>query len=168
MGSKTAAQRLLKLYGVRGAPEYDAARAADLYVTLIARSDPVAIPELLAELTRRNPALAVTVDLRLDLDTLYQKAAEAGSPAAMREYARRLGEAAVKPAQVQAATGWLIRASQAGDAKAMVLLAQDYALGVGVAPSIALAHRWLQRAADAGDQDAVDLIKLMVMQDASN
>ena len=86
----------------------------------------------------------------------------------MREYARRLGEAAVKPAQVQAATGWLIRASQAGDAKAMVLLAQDYALGVGVAPSIALAHRWLQRAADAGDQDAVDLIKLMVMQDASN
>ncbi len=168
LGSKTAAQRLLKLYGVRGAPEYDAARAADLYVTLIARSDPVAIPELLAELTRRNPALAVTVDLRLDLDTLYQKAAEAGSPAAMREYARRLGEAAVKPAQVQAATGWLIRASQAGDAKAMVLLAQDYALGVGVAPSIALAHRWLQRAADAGDQDAVDLIKLMVMQDASN
>ena len=168
LGSKTAVQRLLKLYGVRGAPDYDAARAADLYVTLIARSDPVAIPELLAELTRRNPALAVTVDLRLDLDTLYQKAAEAGSPAAMREYARRLGEAAVKPAQVQAATGWLIRASQAGDAKAMVLLAQDYALGVGVAPSIALAHRWLQRAADAGDQDAVDLIKLMVMQDASN
>lgn len=168
LGSRTAVQRLLKLYAVRDEPTYDAARAADLYVTLIARSDPVAIPELLAELTRRNPALAVTVDLRLDLDALYQTAAEAGSAAAMREHARRLGEAAANPAQVATATGWLLRASEAGDAKAMVLLAQNYALGLGVPPSIALAHKWLQRAADAGDPKAVELVKGLILQGASN
>lgn len=168
LGSKTAVQRLLKLYGVRGDPSYDAERAADLFVTLIARSDPTDIPELLAELTRRNPALAVTVDMRLDLDALYEKAAEAGSPAAMREHARRLGDAARKPAQIATATDWLIRASEAGDAKAMVLLSQAYSLGVGVEPSLDLAHNWLQRAADAGDSDAMDLVKLLNMQGESN
>ncbi len=168
MGSKTAVQRLLALYAVRGAPDYDAARAADLYVTLIARSDPVGLPDLLAELTRRNPALAVTVGLRLDLDALYQKAAEAGNPAAMREHARRLAEAATKPAERAAATDWLRQAAEAGDAPAMVLLSQSYAFGVGVALSQPLAQRWLQRAAEAGDAGAMDLVTRMATQGVSN
>lgn len=167
LGSKTAVQRLLKLYGVRGDPGYDADRAAELYVTLVARSDPTAIPELLVELTRRNPALAVIVDTRLDLDTLYQKAAEAGSPAAMREHARRLREAADDPTKIAAATGWLVQASEAGDAKAMVLLSQAYSLGVGITPSLDLAQKWLQRAADAGEPTALDLVKLLKTQGES-
>lgn len=168
LGSKTAVQRLLKLYGTRSDPNYDEGKAADLTVTLIDRSDPTVIPDLLAELTRRNPALAVLIDLRLDLDDIYQKAAEAGSPAAMREHARRLGETAIQSDEVAAATNWLIRASEAGDAKAMVQLSQAYALGVGVAPSIDLAHSWLQRAAEAGELGAIDLIKLLNTQAALN
>lgn len=168
LGSKTAVQRLLKLYGVRGEPGYDATRAADLFVTMVERSDPTAIPELLAELTRRNPALAVTVDTRLDLDLLYQQAAEAGNPSAMREHARRLREAAEGADQIAAATGWLVKASEAGDAKAMVLLSQAYSLGVGIAPSLDLAQSWLQRAADAGDPTALDLVKLLQAQGVTN
>jgi TPR repeat protein len=168
MGSKTAVQRLLVIYGVRGQPNYDAARAADLYIKLIDRSDPAVIPDLLAELTRRNPALAVTVDTRIDLDALYQKAAEAGNPSAMREYARRLREAAKRPEEIKAATDWLVRASEAGDAKAMVLLSQAYSLGVGIAPSPELAKQWLQRAADAGDPTALDLVKLLETQGVGN
>lgn len=168
MGSKTAVQRLLKLYGVRGDPNYNEARAADLYVTLIARSDPAGIPDLLAELTRRNPALSVVLDMRLDLDAVYQKAAEAGSPAAMREHARRLSDAAKLPTEVAAASDWLIRAAQAGDAKAMLQLSQAYSLGVGVAPSIDLAQSWLQRAAEAGEPSAIDLIKVLQAQTVAN
>jgi TPR repeat protein len=168
LGNKTAVQRLLKLYGVRGDPGYDATRAASLYATLIARSDPATIPELLAELTRRNPALAVTVSTSLDLDTLYQRAAEAGNPAGMREYARHLREVATTKPEMKAATDWLVRASEAGDAKAMVLLSQAYSLGVGIPPSLDLAHKWLQRAADAGEPTALDLVKLLQTQGASN
>lgn len=168
MGSKTAVQRLLKLYGLRGEPNYNEARAADLYVTLIERSDPAGIPDLLAELTRRNPALAVILDMRLDLDDVYQKAAEAGSPAAIREHARRLGEAAKQPSEVAAASDWLIRAAEAGDATAMLRLSQAYSLGVGVDPSSDLAQTWLQRAAAAGEPTANDLIKLLDAQKGAN
>lgn len=167
-GSKTAVQRLLKIYGVQGDPRYDEERAADLYVALISRSDPTGIPDLLAELTRRNPALAVILDLRLDLDDVYQKAAEAGSPPAMREHARRLRETAKQPVEVAAATDWLIRASEAGDAKAMLQLSQAYSLGVGVKPSVDLAQSWLQRAAEAGEPSAIELIKLLDTQSVAN
>lgn len=168
LGNKTAVQRLVKLYGIRGEPGYDAARAAKLYGALIALSDPATIPQLLAELTRRDPALAVTVSTSLDLDAMYQKAAEAGNPAGMREYARRLREVAQKPEELATATDWLIRASEAGDAKAMVMLSQAYALGVGIPPSLDLAHSWLQRAADAGDPTALDLVNLLHAQGESN
>ncbi len=167
-GSKTAVQRLLKYYGVRGDAQYDATRAADLFVTLVERSDPADIPELLAELTRRNPALAVTVDTRLDLDVVYQTAAEAGNPSAMREHARRLREAAQGPDEIAAATGWLLKASEAGDPKAMVLLSQAYSLGVGIEPSLDLAQVWLHRAAEAGDQTALDIVGLLQTQGESN
>jgi len=168
LGSKTAVQRLLKLYGVQGDPRYDEERAADLYEALISRSDPAGIPDLLAELTRRNPALAVILDLRLDLDDVYQKAAEAGSPPAMREHARRLRETAKLPAEVAAATDWLIRASEAGDAKAMLQLSQAYSLGVGVKPAVDLAQSWLERAAEAGEPSAIELIKLLDTQAVLN
>lgn len=168
LGNKTAVQRLLKLYGVRGDAGYDATRAAGLYVKLISRSDPATIPELLAELTRRNPALAVTISSSLDFDAIYKGAAEAGNPAGMREYARRLREQANTPPEMTAATDWLVRASDAGDAKAMILLSQAYSLGVGIPPSLDLAHKWLQRAADAGEPTALDLVKLLQTQGASN
>ena len=164
MGNKTAIQRLITIYGVRGTPTYDAARAAALYAKLIPRLDPGAVPDLLTELTRRNPALAVTLETNLDFDALYQKAAEAGNPSAMREYARRLRAAATTPQEIKVANDWLIRAAKVGDVKAMVLLSQAYSLGVGIEASPALAKEWLQRAADAGDPTAVGLVKLLDTQ----
>lgn len=164
LGSKTAVQRLLEIYGVKGGQGYDANRAATLYVTLIARSDPASVPNILAALTRQNPALAVMVDTRLDLDDIYLQSAEAGNPAGMREHARRPRATAKTPAKITAATEWLARASNAGDAKAMVLLSQAYSLGVGIPASLELAQMWLQRAADAGENDAADLVQMLENQ----
>ena len=167
LGSKTAVQRLLKIYGLKDDPAYDADRAATLYVALVARSDPASVPTLLAALTRENPALAVIVDTRLDLDKVYRQSAEAGNPAGMREHARRLRATAKSPKEVAAATDWLIRASKAGDAKAMVLLSQAYSLGLGIPPSLDLAQTWLQRAAAAGETDASALVQILENQGAS-
>lgn len=164
LGSKTAVHRLLAIYGSKDDPAYDADRAATLYVALVSRSDPASVPGILATLTRENPALAVRVDTRLDLDKVYRQSAEAGNPAGMREHARRLRATAKTPAEITAATDWLIRASTAGDAKAMILLSQAYSLGLGVAPSIKLAQTWLQRAADAGETDAFDLVHILENQ----
>jgi TPR repeat protein len=163
-GNKTAVQRQIKIFADPALAGYDVAKAAGLYVQLISLEDPAAIPEILAGLTRRNPALAVIVDTKLDLGEIYRAAAEAGNPAAMREHAQRLRSTAQTASQSSAATDWLIRAADSGDAKAMALLSQAYSLGIGIAQSPELAEAWLQRAADAGDAAAKALVDVLSAQ----
>lgn len=151
LGNKTAVQRQIKIFADPALADYAPAKAADLYVQLVALEDPALIPDVLAQLTRRNPALAVIIDTKLDLAQIYRLAAEAGNPAAMREHARRLRSTAQTAGQSAAATDWLVRAADGGDAKAMALLSQAYSLGIGIDPSRELAEVWLLRAADAGD-----------------
>ncbi len=160
MGSRTAVQRLLRIYGNPSQPGYDQARAVTLYTDLVALSAPEELPAVLAELARKDARLRQTVEAKLDLDLIYAEAAEAGNAAAMREHASRLRTVAVTPAEIEASTAWLVKASEGGDAPAMVMLAQAYSMGVGVPASLEDARGWLVEAAKAGDPTAIDMIRL--------
>lgn len=168
MGSRTAVQRLLRLNGNRSSDGYDEARAISLYADLVAFSAADEIPAVLADLARKDAKLQLAVEARLDLDQIYADAAAAGNPAAMREHAIRLRTAAQTGVEVALSTGWLIRASEAGDIKAMVQLAQAYSLGVGVPASLEKARGWLTKAAEAGDATASEMIKLIDVAQGAN
>ena len=86
----------------------------------------------------------------------------------MREHARRLQVAAVNVEDLAVSTGWLIRASEAGDPAAMVLLSQAYSMGVGVTASLDDARGWLIKAAEAGDETAIEMVKLFTVGQGTN
>lgn len=168
LGNRTAVLRLLRIHGNPGISGYNEERAVDLYADLIALSDPSEVPNLLDDVARKNKALRRAVEARLDLDQLYADAAAAGNAAAMREHARRLQVKAISVKDLEASTQWLIRASEGGDAPAMVMLAQAFSLGVGVPVSIENARGWLVKAAAAGDVAAIDMVKLFTVGEGTN
>ncbi|WP_431298986.1 tetratricopeptide repeat protein [Tabrizicola sp. BL-A-41-H6] len=168
LGSRTAVQRLLRIYSDKTRPDYDQAKIVSLYVDLVARSDTRQIAGVLDEISRKEPKLRAAVEARLDLDRLYAEAAKAGNPAAMREHASRLRAAAQTRDEIETSTAWLLRASEAGDVPAMVMLAQSYSLGVGVPISVENARIWLRRAAEAGDPTAIDMVKMFTAEGETN
>ncbi len=168
LGNRTAVQRLLRLHGDPAQKGYDQAEIVNLYVDLVALSDPDQIPLVLADLARKDAELRQAIETRLDLDTLYRQSAEAGNPAAMREHARRLRADAVTANDIAASTTWLISASEGGDVPAMVMLAQAYSMGVGVPASLDDARAWLEQAALAGDPTAIDMVKLFTFETETN
>lgn len=167
-GSRTAVLRLLRVHGDPATETYDKNRVVELYTELVARSDPSQIIVVLDDLSHKDTALRMAVEARLDLDRLYADAAAAGNTVAMREHARRLQISALTVEDLQESTGWLVRASEGGDAPAMVMLAQAYSMGVGVPASVENAQDWLIRAADAGDAAALDLVKLFSVGKGTN
>lgn len=168
LGNRTAVQRLLRLQGDPAQTGYQQGNIVNLYVELVALSDADQIPMVLADLARKDAGLRQEIETRLDLDSLYRQSAEAGNPAAMREHARRLRADAVTAEDIALSTTWLIRSSAAGDVPAMVMLAQAYSMGVGVAPSLPDARRWLEQAALAGDPTAIDMVKLFTFEMETN
>lgn len=168
LGSRTAVQRLLRIYGNPAKEGYDQARTVSLYTDLVARSDANQIPAVLGDIARKDAALRLAIEARLDVDQLYAQAAAAGNPAAMREHARRLRASAVTRKDIETSTGWLVRASESGDVPAMVMLAQSYSMGVGVPASLESARGWLEKAAEAGDPTAIDMVKLFTVDTGTN
>lgn len=168
LGSRTAVQRLLRIYGDKSKPDYDQAKIVSLYTDLVARSDTRQIAGVLDEVTRKEPKLRAAIEAELDLDRLYADAAEAGNPAAMREHAQRLRATAQTREEIETSTNWLLRASEGGDVPAMVALAQSYSLGVGVPISVENARIWLRRAAEAGDPTAIDMVKMFTAEGETN
>lgn len=168
LGNRTAVQRLLRLQGNPAKGGYNQARAVTLYIDLVALSDPGQVPAVLDELARKDPAIRLAVEARLNLDLLYSKAAESGNLAAMREHSRRLQASAATRDDLVASTGWLIRASEGGDPAAMVMLSQAYSLGVGVPASLETAQTWLVKAAKAGDLTAIEMVKLFAVNAGTN
>ncbi|WP_322894172.1 MULTISPECIES: hypothetical protein [unclassified Yoonia] len=164
LGSRTAVLRLLRMQTDPDQPNADQGEIASLYASLIARSSASEVPDILATLASGDSALRLAVEVQIDLPALYRDGAEAGDPVAMREHARRLRTSAVSVADLDAATLWLIRAAEANDVPAMVMLAQAYAVGVGVPVSLDDARGWLQKAADAGDPTAGDMVKLFEIE----
>lgn len=168
LGNRTAMHRLLAQYADVAAPRYDPEYSVEIYLALIEQTEITQIPDVLKDLSRKSPDIRRSVEEQLDLGALYQRSAEAGNPMAMREHASRLRGTAANLADITISTNWLIRASEGGDAPAMVMLSQAYSMGVGVTPSVTKARAWLQKAADAGDQGAVDMVKLLVLEEDTN
>ena len=162
-GSKTALNRLLARYSDDDTADYNPQRAATLYVNLVNNSEPQELPAILFRIENDDIAIREAVYQQIKPVALYLTAAEAGQPVAMREYALLIRDAATTPAEVETATGWLARASEAGDVEAMVEYAKALAFGVGVSggPSPAAARLWLTKAATAGNGEAATLIKAL-------
>ena len=168
LGNRTAVQRLLRYHGNPANEAYDRNKIVTLYTALVMLSDPSQVSVVLDDLSRKDAGLRLAVEAGLDLDQLYANAAATGNPAAMREHARRLQVAAVTVDDLAESTSWLVRASEAGDAPAMVMLAQAYSMGVGVPASIESAREWLVKAADAGDATAIEMVKLFTVGQGTN
>jgi TPR repeat protein len=162
-GSKTAINRLLARYSDDDTADYDPLRAATFYVDLVNKSEPQELPAILHRIENDDVAIRDAVYKQIKPVALYLTAAEAGQPVAMREYALLIRDAATTPAEVESATGWLARASDAGDVEAMVEYAKALAFGAGVSggPSPAAARVWLTKAATAGNAEAATLIKAL-------
>lgn len=153
-GSNTAIHRLLRYVARSELPSYDPARATELYIELVRRSDPVELPRTLARLAGEEDRIRTATEAAIDIPALYRSAAEAGSPIGMREYARILQARADSPDDLTAATDWMHRAAEAGDMDAMVAYAEALALGIGTPPSRDQAVIWLSRAAELGSEQA--------------
>ena len=168
LGNRTAVLRLLRIHGNPATEAYDRDRVVTLYTDLVTLSDPSEVSVVLDDLSRKDAGLRLAVESRLDLDALYAQAAASGNPAAMREHARRLQVEAVTLEDLTVSTDWLVQASKAGDAPAMVMLAQAYSMGVGVPASLEDARGWLKKAADAGDATAIEMVKLFTVGQGTN
>lgn len=162
-GSNTAIHRLLRQVARAELPSYDPARATELYIELVRRSDPVELPRTLARLSGEEEVIRKATEAAIDIPALYRSAAEAGSPIGMREYARLLQAAADSPDELAQATDWMHRAAQAGDMEAMVAYAEALALGIGTPPSRDEAVVWLARAADLGSEQAAATMRNLRM-----
>lgn len=168
LGDRTSVYRLLRVHGDPKQPAYDQDRIVSLYGDLVARSTANEIPAVLNQIAAKDAPLRRAIEAQLDIDQLYADAAAAGNPAAMREHARRLRGSAVSRAEIETSTDWLVKASDNGDVPAMVMLAQSYAMGVGVPASNEKARDWLIKAAEAGDPAAIDMVKLFTFDTGTN
>jgi len=56
------------------------------------------------------------------------------------------------------------KAAEAGDSEAMVLLAKNYAFGIGTEPSFASAKSWLERAAKRDNKEAKEMLAVMALK----
>lgn len=165
-GNTTAIHRLLDVYGDDGAPQFDAAKAADLYVALVTNSQPKDIPRALARLAVASRPIQDNAYARLDVPKLYRTAAEAGNPAGMREYGKLMQASAKSAAELESSTQWIAKAAEAGDIPAMLTYADALAFGLGVPASRDDALAWLQKAADAGNTDATAKVRSLMLQPA--
>lgn len=165
-GNTTAIHRLLDVYGDAGAPQFDAGKAADLYVALVTHSQPKDIPRALSRLAVAAPAIQDNAYARLDVPALYHTAAEAGNPAGMREYGKLLQLSAKSTAELEVSTQWIAKAAEAGDVPAMLSYADALAFGLGVPASRDQALVWLQKASDAGNTDASAKVRSLMLQPA--
>lgn len=162
-GSNTAIHRLLRQVSRSELPGYDPARATELYIELVKRSDPVELPRTLARLAGEEEEIRTATEAAIDIPALYRTAAEAGSPIGMREYALLLQSRADSPQELTEATDWMQRAAEAGDMDAMVAFAEALALGIGTPPSREDAVLWLSRAAELGSEQAAATMRNLRM-----
>jgi TPR repeat protein len=159
-GEPAAYYRLVKHYADNTRESYDPQKASAIFVELVERSELQDVPEKLLMLANMKPEIQRQVSQSINVQALYQKAAEAGQPVAMREVAKLLRDDAKDTQSILAAFGWLKKAAEAGDAEAMFLLSQSYAYGLGTRPALDAAQAWMAKAAEAGYPAATQVLKL--------
>ncbi len=159
-GEPAAFYRLVKLYADNTSAAYDPNKASDIFVDLVARSEPADVTDKLLMLSNMKPEIRRIVSQRIDIKDLYRKSAELGQPVAMRELAKLLRDDPKDSKAVFASFDWLKKAAEAGDGEAMFLLSQAYAYGSGTKPALDAAQHWMAKAAEAGFPQAAYVLKL--------
>ncbi|MEK1889956.1 MAG: hypothetical protein AAAB35_20815 [Phyllobacterium sp.] len=162
-GDAKAEQYLLKLYTDPKSPSYAPQKATDTMVSVIKGASPEHIVATLARLERTHKAIHDQVLGRVDLALLYANAAKAGDPVGMRELGK-LKLSLGGSAEARLAQNMFQEAAEAGDAEAMVLLAKNYAFGIGTEPSFASAKTWLERAAERDNREAKEMLAVMALK----
>jgi TPR repeat protein len=157
----SASYRLVKYYSDKTRKDYDPQAASDIFVDLIKRSELKDVPERLAMLKNMKLEIRRQVSLRLNVTELYQKAAEANQPIAMREYGKILRSEKASAGATEA-FDWFLRAANLNDSESMFLVSQSYAFGIGVNTSEEQARAWMIKSANAGFAEAVNLRTLMM------
>jgi TPR repeat protein len=162
-GDSRAEQYLLKTYMDAKSRYFSQQKAADLMVAVISDASPKEVVANLARLERSHKAIRAQVLSRIDVLSLYEKAALAGDPVGMREYGKLKLARMAAPGDAVLARDMFQKAADKGDAESMVLLAKNYAFGIGTEPSLATARRWLQKAAGLGNQEAKEMLAVMTV-----
>jgi TPR repeat protein len=150
----SASYRLVKYYSDKARKDYNPRMASDIFVDLIKRSDLKDVPERLLMLKNMKEEVRRQVTLRVNVTAIYEKAAAARQPVAMREYGKILRSAGGK---TQQSFNLFLGAANLNDAESMFLVSQSYAFGIGVEASEQQAHTWLNKAAESGFPEAVKL-----------
>ena len=158
-GNRTAMQRVLSFVADEALPEYDPARAAQLYADLVTTGRPDEWVSAISRLEKEDEAIRTIAYRTVKPGEVYRLAAEAGDPIGMRQYGMLLRDAAESAETVSAAAEWLARASKAGDGRAMIEYAETLAYGIGVKQSPDEALVWLEKAAALGFEDADRLVR---------
>lgn len=159
-GEPAAFYRLVKHYADNTGTAYDPKKASDIFVDLVARSEPETVTDKLVMLSNMKPEIRRIVTQRIDVKELYRKAADLGQPVAMRELAKLMRDDPKDDKAVFASFDWLKKAAEAGDGEAMFLLSQAYAYGSGTKPALDAAQHWMAKAAEAGYAQATYVLKL--------
>jgi TPR repeat protein len=164
LGDTTAMQRLLAVYGTNFGKRYNAQYASNIFSELLESSPAGELPKLLTRLRKSTVAIREEVTQNVDIFQLYRNAARSGHPAVMREYGLQLRAKGVEENQVayiQEANDWIKKSAEARDVRAMLLLAEIYALGLGVEASRSQAVEWLELASSLGAAEADQLLAAM-------
>ncbi|MEO8683990.1 MAG: tetratricopeptide repeat protein [Devosia sp.] len=160
-GQVASLDRLIDLRSNTQSSVYDPAKV----VALVKQAVETATPEQLLNLARRieraRPDLRDQITQTVDIQAIYQTAAEGGNATAMRELAKYLQQRATGRQQLGQAMDWMEKAATERDPEAMLLLAKAYTVGLGREASLDKAVALLEGAAELGNDDAKTMLRAM-------
>jgi len=164
-GNRTATLRLAALAqedaeGFELPPE----DLAGLFVDLIGVSAIEDVPNVLRRVRRADPEVQALVEAQVDVRSLYEQAAAAGSAVGQLELAKFVQAEASGQEDLAEYARLLTASAEQGQAEAMYLLSGAYSFGLGVQPSLETSRDWLFRAAEAGNQEALETVRLLETQ----
>lgn len=140
---------------------YDPTTAADTLLTLLRDGTAEDEAWVLGLYRKVDPAVRAQIEAKVDIRSLYEKAAARGDVQAKLNYGLMLRETARTPANLQSSARWLREAAEAGSVPAMAEYGYALAYGLGVAPDVAGALVWLDKAAQSENPQARDLARLL-------
>jgi TPR repeat protein len=168
LGDGTAVGRLVKIYSDPDGQDYAPTKAVAMFKRMIDDAPVAKLAELREKVQKAPTAIRTALAEEVDWTARYAASAATGDAVAMRELALYLRETGTTADDAKAASNWLIRAADGGDAIAMVELAKAYAMGIGLAPSIKQAQLLLKDAAGLGNQEAQHLLVTMAAAPVEN
>jgi len=160
-GDARAEQYLLKTYTDRQGQQFSLEKATTLMIAVIQDASADRVASRLNGLAKSHKTVYEQLLARIDLTSIYERSAQSGDPVGMREYAKlKLANSGGAEA-ASSATDLFRKAADKGDSEAMVLLAQNYAYGIGTRPSLPEAKLWLEKAARLGSKQANEMLSVM-------